>query len=737
LRTQSRSLRVSGFVVMVALAAGCGDGNEGAPPVGVSGGAGGKAGAGGAGGKAAGGTGAGGTGGAASNTIGTVGEINGGSADAGAASTVMVDAALSTREEKPLQTVDAAALDLGAPLTSTAAEAEWTVFVYGHADHNLSPSMVKDIKEMSDAKLNDKVQVVTMVDFDGSAELADGEKFPTGTLWYRILGDGKEPKELMTGPELDTDDPMVLAKSIVQAFRAFPAKRYGLVLWDHGGAWTGGFGGDTQDGTRDGEAMPVVHVASAVREAARALGLKGEKPFEFLTFDTCLMSGAEIAPAFQDLAKVFTANAEIDFGDGLDYAKTLSWLASNPTADVLEFGKNEAAIWDAHHLAAGGLDTLFRSHAVFDTAKFPRFVSAMKTLGTAVSDASQARSVARALYLSAPEYFAGQTDEVSNVALRDVGNIMQSLKGSDNKSVSDAAGRVMDELSNARIGLAAGDLRKGQAGLHIYGGPVTQLDDDLLKVYGGFNPVWESATGWGSNVLSKLKGAAPTQIAKVTATLTNTSTVNEKAATMTINSPSPDTTYVEGWLMQDSTTNKGKEALILGTVGHGFVGPGDSQIRWNGRATVLVASPTNIPVTVSPWTFAQEGQTIRTPFLSVEGVLTDDEQDPSQAWLLLDAETGVSSHIVITTEAGHYVVLTLAELASLAEATFSPLRVNFNLEKEEIESTPSSVGVVVPASGQLHFRRETVAPGTYYLLGYAEDFWGNGDFEATVVELSK
>ena len=31
----------------------------------------------------------------------------------------------------------------------------------------------------------------------------------------------------------------------------YPAKRYGLVLWDHGGQWTG-YGGDSQNGTYGG-----------------------------------------------------------------------------------------------------------------------------------------------------------------------------------------------------------------------------------------------------------------------------------------------------------------------------------------------------------------------------------------------------------------------------------------------------------------------------------------------------
>ncbi|HEY0713389.1 MAG TPA: clostripain-related cysteine peptidase, partial [Polyangia bacterium] len=447
-------LRHLTIVALLGLAAACDDGNGG--PTNNPSGSGGARATGGRGGG--GGSATGGSGGMASSVT-PVGQIAGNS-DAGAATSVMVDAqATANNNTDPAKPADASVSDIGSNGMMMAGnpEAEWTIFVYGHADHNLSPSMVKDLGEMSQAKLSDKVQVVALVDYDASLE-NDSENFPTGTFWYRIVGDGQPPKEIAKGPELDLDSPSILASAVHQAFTAYPAKRYGLILWDHGGAWIAGFGGDTADGKKEGEGMAVESVANALREAVRALGLKGEKPLEFITFDTCLMGGAEELAAFQDLAKVYTANAEIDFGDGLDYTKTLNHLVANPNTSAIDLGKAEATIWDAHHVAAGGLDTLFRSHAVWDTAKTPKIVEAMKDLNKTISDAGQTRSIARALTLSAPEYFAGSTDE-SSVALRDLGNVLLSLKAGDNGAVANAANRVLDEIKNARLGLAAGELR--------------------------------------------------------------------------------------------------------------------------------------------------------------------------------------------------------------------------------------------------------------------------------------
>src|SRR5215470_2546377 len=121
---------------------------------------------------------------------------------------------------------------------------DWAIFVYGHGDHNLSPSLVQDMIEMSKAHLQGRVNVIVVADWNGSL---DG--FKTGTEWYRMDGDGAQPRLVATGPELNFDDPGVLTATIAAAFKATPADHHGVIIWDHGGARKLGFGSDTQDGT--------------------------------------------------------------------------------------------------------------------------------------------------------------------------------------------------------------------------------------------------------------------------------------------------------------------------------------------------------------------------------------------------------------------------------------------------------------------------------------------------------
>jgi hypothetical protein len=115
--------------------------------------------------------------------------------------------------------------------------AEWTIFIYGHADHNLTQSMLTDIDEMIQANIDDKVKVILAVDLDDSQY---GSTF--GTKVYEFVN-GEERKLLVSSSEENFDDPEVFKNHLKYAFENYPSKKKGIILWNHGGSWDGGFGG--------------------------------------------------------------------------------------------------------------------------------------------------------------------------------------------------------------------------------------------------------------------------------------------------------------------------------------------------------------------------------------------------------------------------------------------------------------------------------------------------------------
>jgi hypothetical protein len=60
--------------------------------------------------------------------------------------------------------------------------AAWTVLVYGHGDHNLSPALEQDIDEMAAATIGSDINVVVFADWDASAG------YPGGAHWYGVQG---------------------------------------------------------------------------------------------------------------------------------------------------------------------------------------------------------------------------------------------------------------------------------------------------------------------------------------------------------------------------------------------------------------------------------------------------------------------------------------------------------------------------------------------------------------------
>jgi hypothetical protein len=108
----------------------------------------------------------------------------------------------------------------------------------------------------------------------------------------------------------------------------------------------GGYGGDQQDGTREGNPMKRGGVAGAVRAGLDRAGLTGPRSLEFLALDACLMSGVEVTSAFAEITKVTSATPSwITARAGLT-RDTLSWLAANPQRQRRDFGRADRC-WDA------------------------------------------------------------------------------------------------------------------------------------------------------------------------------------------------------------------------------------------------------------------------------------------------------------------------------------------------------------------------------------------------------
>lgn len=146
-----------------------------------------------------------------------------------------------------------------------------------------------------------------------------------------VSGDGdaakKSKDELMS-------DPATLKAFINYAAENFPAQKYDLILWDHGGGPVSGFASD-QHGPQ-GQYMAFAGILDALSD--NAVIRSGEK-FDFVDFDACVMGGVELTLAIADYADYYIASPETEPGYGQDYEGWLNSVGADPGKDAYEVGK--------------------------------------------------------------------------------------------------------------------------------------------------------------------------------------------------------------------------------------------------------------------------------------------------------------------------------------------------------------------------------------------------------------
>ena len=197
--------------------------------------------------------------------------------------------------------------------------------------------MMKDATQKGDA-------LTFVLEAGGSRRWFTPEITEKGYGRYTVKG-GKVEKA--TDLDLETmESPAELADFIKWTKEKYPADRYMLVLWDHGGGIPYGYGVDqlahrTDAGNRTG--FSVSEVASAIEES----GVK----FDVVGFDACLMQDIEAASAFEPYADYYLASEETEGGFGWYYTSAFGRLAMEPGLSSEEFGKDMVSAYDQFNRA--------------------------------------------------------------------------------------------------------------------------------------------------------------------------------------------------------------------------------------------------------------------------------------------------------------------------------------------------------------------------------------------------
>ena len=296
-----------------------------------------------------------------------------------------------------------------APDVDTSNLPEWTVIVYSDADDEvLEENMWFDVNEMELVGSNSQVNIVDQLDRYAGAFTGDGDW--TGARRYLITHDDNlntiASPVLQDLGEVNMSDPQTLVDFVTWAIQNYPAKKYALIMSDHGGGWTGGFS-DMSASASSGMTIP--EIANALAQIRQNTGLD---KFEVFGFDACLMGEIEIFGSLYPYSNYMIASEEVIPSYGWSYAAWLGKLEQNPTMDgkglsdavISTYVVNDVALTEARASADEiAQEESTTTLSAIESDRVPDMIGAMNQFITAMStldqsEVAEARTYARSYY---------------------------------------------------------------------------------------------------------------------------------------------------------------------------------------------------------------------------------------------------------------------------------------------------------------------------------------------------
>jgi len=145
---------------------------------------------------------------------------------------------------------------------------------------------------------------------------------------YRVTDHGITLVDGSLG-QLDTTVPSTLSDFIRWGAENYPADRYILLLWDHGGGPVYGFGYDEYQSYES--TLTIDEIQLALRD--------GGVYFDLIGMDCCLMSSIEVCCALYEYCDYTLLSEDFEPGCGWSHSGWLSALAKNPAIPTPDLAK--------------------------------------------------------------------------------------------------------------------------------------------------------------------------------------------------------------------------------------------------------------------------------------------------------------------------------------------------------------------------------------------------------------
>ncbi|MDO8805118.1 MAG: clostripain-related cysteine peptidase [Elusimicrobiota bacterium] len=268
-----------------------------------------------------------------------------------AAVSTLVSAEISfdTPNKASLQQI-IANLDLSVPVPAAAEKGkidkEWTIMVFVNGKNNLEKYALLDMNEMEMIGSSDKVNIVTEVGRIAGYASNDGD-WKTSRR-YLVKKDNDFTK--ITSPivaelgKVDMGDYKHLVEFTKWAMTTYPAKRYMLVVWNHGAGWIKSRGLEAAKGiSYDDE------TGNHITTPQFGLAMAAIGKIDVIGTDACLMQMPEVNYEIKNYVDYIVASEETEPGDGYTYNLMLGPLVAKPTMLGAELGKLTVDAYANHY----------------------------------------------------------------------------------------------------------------------------------------------------------------------------------------------------------------------------------------------------------------------------------------------------------------------------------------------------------------------------------------------------
>lgn len=258
------------------------------------------------------------------------------------------------------------------PQLRASPSAEWTIMVFLNGKNNLEPAALTNFLQMARIGSTDKVNVLAELGRPAKVRHTHAEGDWTGVLrFYVKKGMHPLPSQAINPDEpavrgADMGNPNTLSDFVTWSKTNYPAKRYMVLVWNHGQGWrlqlsstararsVRALSSRVTAVSKHGQGPSVTSPEEPILGGYRAVSYDDDTDnflynreiaealagsnVDLIGFDACLMEMVETAYALRKVAKVLVASEELVPNAGWPYDRWLSALEQNPDSDERRLG---------------------------------------------------------------------------------------------------------------------------------------------------------------------------------------------------------------------------------------------------------------------------------------------------------------------------------------------------------------------------------------------------------------